>query len=460
MQKFHGVNSMKKDSLRSKRYFSLGLSFFFMVGGLFGVDAFAQNRPECDSSQPRRTPAMSEKIYKDLGKAAELASPEAPEGQPAPQPDYRGALDVLKRVEKKCADGACNKYELASIYNYYGWVYFSLEDVGSAIKYYVKLADQAPDIPQGMELQTLSSLAKLFLQEERYNDSLKYINKWIAASCKEDSEMYQLRSNIHYFRDDKVNALKDITKAVQMEESAGNTPKEAWWSLQKALLLDKEDYRSSLPILVKMVRHYPKFATWDQLSSVYGVLEQDKNQRNALDALYTMGGFTKESQYVNLAYLNIGADYPWKAAKLLQEGIDKKIVKASTRNLQTLAQAYAAAQEIDKSIPIMEKAAAGADDGDLYSQLVVLYLNKDNYKKAIASGNKAIEKKKLRRPGEVHLNMGIAYFEQKKYESAVKAFKKAKEYDATARLAANWQRHAEVEADREKKLKAAMGETG
>ncbi len=419
----------------------------------------AQKRPECDSSQPRRTPAMSEKVYKELGKAAEFASPEAEEGKPAPEPDFASALKILQAVERKCEGDSCNKYEKASIYNYFGWVYYATEDINNSIKYYSMLVKQAPEIPHGLELQTLSTLAKLNLQEERYNDSLKYINMWMEASCKEDAEMFQLRSNIHYFRNDKVNALKDITKAVSMEEAAGKVPKEAWWTLQKALLLDKEDYRASLPILVKLVRHYPKIAAWDQLASIYGILEQEENQRSALDALYAMDGFTKENQFVNLAYLYLGADYPWKAAKLLQEGLDKKIVKESSQNLRTLAQAYAAAQEIDKSIPVMEKAAASADNGDLYGQLVALYLNKDNFDKAISSGNKAIEKKNLRRPGEVHLNMGIAYFEQKKFESAVKAFKKAKEYDSTARLAANWQRHAESEWDRERRLAEAMGNT-
>lgn len=456
MLQTHGVKKMNRESRISKLILGPALSLF-MVSGMFASAAWAQSRPECDSSQPRRTPAMSEKVYKDLGKAAELASPEGEEGKPEPKPDFRGALEVLRKVEQKCTQDECNKYEMASIYNYFGWVYFSLEDVNNAIKYYIKLVDQAPEIPHGMEVQTLSALAKLLLQEERLDESLKYINKWMAAACKEDSEMYQLRSNIHYFREDKVNALKDITKAVSMEEAAGKTPPEAWWSLQKALLLDKEDYRTALPILIKMVRHYPKISTWDQLASVYGILEQEDKQRSALDALHSMGGFTRENQYVNLAYLYLGADYPWKAAKLLQEGVDKKVIKTTSRNLQTLAQAYAAAQEVDKSIPVMEQAAASADDGDLYSQLVVLYLNKDNYKKAIEAGKKAIEKKSLRRPGEVHLNMGIAYFEQKQYDSAIKAFKKAKEYDATARLAANWQRHAEVEADREKQLKEALG---
>lgn len=455
MLQTHGGKKMNRESLIAKLVAGPALSLAMLLA-VFASGAWAQNRPECDSSQPRRTPAMSEKVYKDLGKAAELASPEGEEGKPAPKPDFRGALDVLKKLEQKC-EGDCNKYEMASIYNYFGWVYFSLEDVNNAIKYYVKLVEQAPEIPHGMEIQTLSALAKLFLQEERLDESLKYINKWIAASCKEDSEMFQLRSNIHYFRDDKVNALKDITKAVSMEEADGKIPPEAWWGLQKALLLDKEDYRTALPILVKMVRHYPKIATWDQLASVYGVLEQEDKQRHALDALHEMGGFTRENQYVNLAYLYLGAEYPWKAAKLLQEGLDKKVVKATSRNLQTLAQAYAAAQEVDKSIPVMEQAAASSDDGDLYSQLVVLYLNKDAFKKAVEAGKKAIDKKNLRRPGEVHLNIGIAYFEQKQYDSAIKAFKKAKEYDATARLAANWQRHAEVEADREARLKEALG---
>ncbi len=422
--------------------------------------AHAQRKNDaCDKTKPRRTPAMKEAVYRELGKAAELAAPEAEKGKPEPKPNLNGALEILRRVEKKCEGDACNKYEKASIYNYFGWIYYAKEDMRNSIKYYSLLVQQSPDIPHGLEVQTLSTLAKLNMQEERFDEALKFLNKWMEASCEPDSEMFQLRANIHYFRDDKVNSLKDITKAVQMEESAGKIPKESWWGLQKALLLDKEDYRTALPILIKMVREYPKVPTWDQLSTVYGILEQEDNQRNALDALYSMGGFTKENQYIKLAYLYIGAEYPWKGAKLLQEGLDKKIIKATSNNLRTLAQAYAAAQEIDKSIPVMERAAASSDSGDIYAQLIGLYLNKDDFNKAIASGKKAIEKKNLRRPGEVHLNMGIAYFEQKKFDSAVSAFKKAKEYDSTARLASNWQRHAENEKERVRRLKEAMGET-
>ena len=421
------------------------------------AQAQTQTKKHCqDDGQPRRTPAMSEKIFKDLSKVTALAQPEAEEGQPEPQPDFPGAKRELDKVLDRCIKNECNKYEMASIYNYMGWISFSLNDTLGAIKAYELLVAQVPEIPQGLELQTYLTLGKLALQEEKLDTSLKYVNKWIAASCTEDAEVYQLRSNIHYFKNDKVNALKDITRAVKMVEDKGQTPKEAWWNLQKALLLEREEYRTALPVIIKMIRHYPKFQSWDQLSSIYGILEQETNQRHALDALYQMGGFTKENQYINLAYLYIGADYPYKGAKILQEGIDKKIVKANSRNLQTLAQAYAASQELDKSIPVMEKAAASADNGDLYAQLVSLYLGKDNFSKAISSGKKAIEKKNLRRAGEVHLNMGIAYFEQKKFEAAVSSFKKAKDYDATSRLADNWMRHAASEWDRDTKLKEAM----
>jgi len=475
MNKIDGKRDMNIQSLLRKAGACTGLSLALLLGpnlvnegfdllGLdslnIGAEVFAQSKKDrCNkkSKEPRRTPAMSEKVFKDLAKVAALAQPEAKkEGDPLPEPNFPGAKRELDKVKNRCIKNECNKYEMASIYSYMGWVSFSLNDTAGAIKAYELLVAQVPEIPEGLELQTYLTLGKLALQEEKLDISLKYVNKWISASCNVDADIFQLRSNIHYFKDDKVNALKDINRAVKMVEDKGKVVKQPWWNLQKALLLEKEDYRGALPVIIKMIRHYPKYQTWDQLASVYGILEQESNQRHALDALHAMGGFTKESQYINLTYLYLGAEYPYKAAKIMQEGINKKLVKSTSSNLRTLAQAYATSQEIDKSIPVMERAAASADNGDLYAQLVSLYLNKDNFKKAISSGKKAIDKKKLRRAGEVHLNMGIAYFEQKKFESAVNAFKKAKEYDATSRLAENWMRHANSEWERDVKLKEAL----
>ncbi|ACR13460.1 putative PAS/PAC sensor protein [Teredinibacter turnerae T7901] len=415
-----------------------------------GAKAFAQ-----DTKKKRALPGISEAFFKKLGKVADLASP--PERKDGTQPpgDFNAALKELKDVEKDCSK--CNAYELAQIYNYYGWIYYSLEDFKNSIKYYRKVIEQSPNIPWGLELQVTYTLVQLMFAQEDYADALKMLNTWMGISDTIGDDAYYLKSQICYQMDDKACALENINIAVKMAEKDGNVAKEPWLSLQKALYLEKEDYKSSLPIIEKMVRHYPKKSYWQQLAGVYGMLEREKDQYYTLDAAYTMGALEKEQQLLNLAYLSMANEYPYKAAKIVEKGMKDKIIAENAKNLETLAIAWRQAKDTDKAIPAMQRAAEKSDNGDLYGQLLGLYLYIDDNKKAVEAGKKALAKGDLKRAGEINLNLGIAHLELAQYESAIKAFKKAKEDKRVKRTADNWLQHAQREKFRAEQLAAAAG---
>lgn len=410
------------------------------------ADASAQG----SKKEKRALPGISESFFKKLGKVAELASP--PENKDGTQPpgDFKAALEEVKKVEKGC--DKCNKYEWAQIYNYYGWIYYSLEDYKNSIKYYKKVVEQSPEIPWGLELQVTYTLVQLMFAQEQYADSLKMLDTWMGLSDTVGDDAYYLKSQICYQMEDKSCAQENINTAVKMAEKDGNVAKEPWLSLQKALYLEKEDYKSALPIIEKMVRHYPKKSYWQQLAGVYGMVEREKDQYYTLDAAYTMGALEKEQQLLNLAYLSMANEYPYKAAKVIEKGMKEKVIEENAKNLETLANAWRLAKDNDKAIPVMERAASKADNGDLYGQLVALYLYVDKTKQAIEAGNKALNKGGLRRVGEVHLNMGIAYLEDTQYESAIKSFKKAKEDKRIKRTAENWLQHTQREKYRAEQL--------
>ncbi|SMF54964.1 Tetratricopeptide repeat-containing protein [Alteromonadaceae bacterium Bs31] len=436
------------------------------VGALLGVllsialpTAQAQAATGCEvvktgavgkPSEKRALPGISEAFFKKLGKVADLASPPEDKNGKAPEPDFRGALKELQKIEKGCSK--CNQYEMAQIYNYYGWIYYSLEDYSKSVQNYKKVVQQSPMIPWGLELQTIYTLAQLEFSQERYKESVALLNKWMGLSNTVGASVYNLKSSICYQMDDKKGSLAHINIAVKMIEEKGQVAKEPWYSLQRALYLEKEDYRSALPILVKMVRHYPKESYLQQLAAIYGMLEQEKKQLGVLDATYLSDGLDKEQQLLNLSYLMIQNEYPYYAAKVLEKGMKDKVVKRSERNLETLAKAWGQSQEKKKAIPVMAEAASMSDTGDLYVLLLGLYLDIDNNKKAIEAGKKALKKGKLKRPGELHLNMGVAYVELKNYESAIKAFEKAKEYKRTKKFAESWLQHAKQELYRQEQL--------
>jgi len=424
----------------------------------FTAQAQAASNPACRVTktgegvvqEKRKLPGISETFFKKLGKVADMASPPENKDGTAPKPDFPGALKELKKIEKGC--DKCNPYELAQIYNYFGWIYYSLEDYKNSVTYYNKVIEQSPSIPWGLELQTIYTLAQLEFSQERYVESARRLNRWMELSDTVGSQVYNLKASICYQMDDKEGALDHINIAIKMEEDKGQIAKEPWYSLQRALYLEKENYKAALPILIKLVKHYPKYSYFQQLASVYGMVGEDKKQLAVLDSTYIMGGLNKEQQLLNLAYLLMQNEYPYRAGEILDKGMKDKIVKRNERNLETLGKAWSLAQEKRKAIPVMTEAASMSDNGDLYGMVMGLYLDIDEGKNAIEAGKKAIAKGKMKRAGEVHLNMGIAYFEQKNFTAAIKSLKKAKEYKSTRRFAESWLRHVEREQSRHEQL--------
>jgi len=422
----------------------------------FESSLIAKSQAQAKKEQEkRRLPGISESFFKKLGRVSELASP--PEGKDGvtPAPDFKGALKELKDIMDYCGrKDRCNGYEMAQVYNYFGFVYYSLEDVKQAIKYYSLVVDQAPEIPWGLQLQVMYTLAQLEFSQDRYKEAYKRLNDWMQYAETIGPDVYYLRSNICYQMEDKKCAIDNINLAVRMVEEKGQVAKEPWLNLQRALYLEKEDYKSSLPIMLKLVRNYPKASYYQQLAGIYGMLDQPKKQLAMMDATYLMGGLKTEQQLLNLTYLMIQGEYPYRAAKVLQKAMDKKVVKRTERNLETLAKAYGQAQEKRKAIPIMEEAASLSDTGDLYGTVMSLYLDIDKSKEAISAGRKALKKGKLEREGEVHLNMGVAYSELKEYKKAIDAFEKAAKDKRTKRFADSWLQFAKRELYRQEQLAA------
>ncbi|MFT5083643.1 MAG: tetratricopeptide (TPR) repeat protein [Lentisphaeria bacterium] len=431
----------------------------------FTAKAFAQAKKK----QNRKLPGLKEKVLKQIGKVEDLVSPDI-EKNPKAQPNFAEALKELAKLLKDCK-GKCNKYELSTAYRYYGYIYASMDNMGKAIEYYDKVVAQSPDIPVGVELEALYLLAQLTYQRERYEDSLKYLNGWINLSTVVGADVIFLRASIKYAKDDRRGSLQDTTKAIDMTEANGRVAKEQWYGLQRALLLEKEDYRGALPVLEKLVRHYPKIDYWSQLSSTFGLLNKELDQLHSLDAVNVMGGLTSRQNTVNLTYLYLDQGVPYKAARVLEKGISSKAVEKKVKYLRVLAAAWRNAKESKKAISVLKEAAAlavkedaagkdekkyKAEEGNIYADLTGLFLDVDDSKGAIAAGKNALKVGSLKSEGEVHTNMGIAYVDLEQYKSAVGSFQKAMEDKKFARFAESWLKHANQQQARKEQLERSL----
>ena len=421
-----------------------------------GVSAHAEF-PGCSGQvpKPRRLPAISQKLFKRIEPINALISP--PEDKKTgrtPEPNFRAAYPKLQSLLRNCGD--CNPYEIAQLNNLAAFSAFSLDKPKDALRHYQNLVKQSPNIPFALEQQTQYTIAQLLIASERYKEGLSAFKRW-EKTCPSfvPNDYNFMLAQVYYQTGNKKAALVSVNKAIRQVEADDGVPKESMYRLKMALHVEKEDYKSALTVMEKVIVYYSSMRNWTQLAGLYGVLGRDKDQLAALDAVNVMGGLNKPGDFKNFAYLLIGADVPYLAAKIMQKGIDKKSLDRNAKNLETLAVALRQSQEVKKSIPIMEEAARKSDRGQLYATLAAIHLAGDQFKEAISTGKKALGKGGLKSNAEVHMFIGNAEMQLKRYNSAIKSLEKASSDKKYRKYALNLIKYIKSEQSREAQLKAA-----
>jgi tetratricopeptide (TPR) repeat protein len=423
---------------------------------------YAESFPGCSSepAKPRRLPALGQGLFKKLAPVDEMISPEAdPKTGIAPEPNFKEGWRRLQAIVNRCDD--CNPYEQAQLYNRAAYVNYSLDNVKEAISFYEKVAALSPGIPLSLEQQVLFTAGQLKASREDYKGALSSFKQW-EKTCPAiiPADYYYMLAQIYYQSDDKASALSFAAKAVKLSEEKGQIPKEPWYRLQMALLVDKEDFKAATVVAEKIAVNYLTAKNLSQLAGLYGLIGKESEQRGLLDALNVMGGMDKEAEVRNLASLFQSAEAPYLAAKVLKSHLDKGSMKRTAKNLEYLGAALRQAQEINDSIPVMEQAAKLSSDGRLYAQLSAIYLDAEDFKKSIESANEALSKGGLKYPGEAYFYRGNAEMQMKRYGSAIESLKKARTDERFGKYAADLLRYVESEQAREEGLKKSQIEAG
>jgi tetratricopeptide (TPR) repeat protein len=430
-----------------------------------GLDlGFASSAQAQGAVQKRRLPGIRETVFKDIGKVQAYTNPDL-EKNPNAKPDFKRALTEIKKVETKC-EKDCNPYEKSQVYNVHAYISYSLGRNAEAVKYYKKVIAQSPNIPLGVELQSMMYVAQMSFQLERHDESLNYLSKWMKLAKETNTEVgpqvWQLQAVICYQSNKKKCAFDSIKKAIKLVEDKGKIADEGWYNLLRALYLDDEDFKPATAVLEKMVRHYPKKSYYNQLGSMYGMLERPKDQLHMMDATYLMGGLTKEKEVLNLAYLYLAEDVPAKAVKIIEKGMKDKVIERNEKNLEVLGIALRQAKEPKKAIPVLEEQAKKSKSGNAYVQLLGVHLDLNQPRKAIKAGNLAIQKGNFKKnaDSELYINHGIAYFEVRQFDKAIASFQKAAKIKRTARTARSWVSYAKAEKKRYEGLKKSLAAVG
>ncbi|WP_101758758.1 lipopolysaccharide assembly protein LapB [Oceanicoccus sp. KOV_DT_Chl] len=401
--------------------------------------AFAQEEEQKKEQKTKRTQAMNNKVYEKL-----QAAQEAVEAK-----DLKGGLEILDDL--KNGKKPLNDAEMANVLNMYAFIYYSQEDYPRALKSYADII-KLPEAPEGTLIQARYSLAQLYFVTEDYEKGVKALLEWFEVTTLAPASAYMLLSQGYYQLKEYDLSLKNVEIAINMYKESGKVPKENWYGLQRFLYYEKENYKKVVAILDELLLHYPKKQYWMQLSGMYSELKDDSRQLAAMETAYVQGMLSKEKELVNMAYLFLASDVPYKAAKVLDAGIKSKVIEPTSKNLDLLGSSWRQAQEIKKAIPEMAKAASKSDKGELWSRLCSVYLDNDEFQQAVDACDKGLKKGGVKRVDTAYLVKGMAHFNLKQYKSARESFKNAAKDERSKKYADQWIKFMDKELERQRSL--------
>ena len=427
----------------------LAVPFATELGLSSGSAQAAENDPE-PPKDTRRVPSMSEATFKKLSEAQEAVDAK----------DYNGALRVLNDMLANTK--RLNGNEVGQVNNMLGFVYFSMEDYSRAIDSYRKVLAQGEDIPEGLEVTTLYTLAQLSFVAERYQDALDYMETWITKATNPGPDPHIFMGQVYYQMQNYPASTRQIEKGINIAQERGTPVKEQWWALLNFLYFEQENWPKVLETLEILVRDFPKREYWIRLAGIHAQEGNEKESVWSYEAAYAGGFLTKQGDLTNFAGLLMQEEVPFRAAKVLDKGMKDGIVEETARTLQNLGQAWQLSQETKKAIPVFEKAAKLSDDGRIFERLAQLYLDNDEFSKCVTSADGAIKKGGLRKVQSVYIVKGMCLYNQDKLNTARTSFvscrneARRKKDDGTQRICQQWITYIDNESNRREQLKAAI----
>ena len=389
---------------------------------------------ECGQERGKTPGALDEATWKRLNDIYEDVGEE----------EYDSAFNKLEKLNSR----ARSDYVKAVIAQALAQVEWSRGNFDTALVNF-ELAVKLDALPDQTHFALMYQIAQLYYMNERFDEALNRLALWM---CKVPPEKltalaYILEASIYAQKEDWKNVVPAIDTAVSMSED----PEETWFQLKLASHFELEQFPKVAQTLEIMIQNWPeKKVYWIQLSQVYYKLNLETEALSVLALAYRGGMLDKQTDIMYLSSLYSNADIPYKAANVLQKGIEDGVVQVSKRHWAIVADGWFAAEEMEKALLAYEEAGKAADDGELDLRRAYILVDMERWGEAAEAISAALEKDGFndRKTGEAYVLQGMSKFNLGNYSKASTAWGRASKYPKTKKSAQQWMNHMREERAR------------
>lgn len=363
--------------------------------------------------------AISERTFKYIERVQKMMEEEK----------HEEALTYLNKVQEfKMTD-----YDTAIVAQAKGEVLATVE----------RYLEAAQSFEQALLLDTLGtrsnqqlrlSTGQLYISEEQDEKGIGYLEQWIENEEEPRAEVLITMATAYSRLKDYPSALHYVERAIRSTEE----PRLPWYDLWVALNFNKGDIDSCITILQEVISLFPtEKKYWKYLSSMYLTKEQPAKSLAVLNLAYEKGFVSESKEILHLAKLYLFEGIPVKAASLLSQALEKGQVERTEKNFRLLAEAWYKSQEIDHAKGAFKNAGEMSETGEHDLYRAQMHLDSEEYLDAVSALESAINKG-VKQQANAVMMLAMANFQLKRFDEALTALEKAKEFPKLAEQSAQW----------------------
>lgn len=391
---------------------------------------------------PAQNETLDPRVARELMKAYELFGEE----------QFQQSLQALNKIVSDFPN--MKAFDRATVLQIRGSVHVNLENLEAGLQDFSTALELGVLKPETQN-QLRFNVAQLYFVTEQYEASVREFERWMSTEGNEPTHTaYFMLAAAYYNLDEHRNSLKPIDSAIKLAPE----PEKRYYDLKNVVLSELEMTEERTRLMETMISIWPdQLSYWRQLASLYMEQGEDRKSFSTLETAYLNGLIESEGDIVVLAQYYSSFNNPHRGAQMLEKELEAGNVERNVENLELLSQLWSQAREHRKAIPVLREAARMAEDGNLYFRLGQALMASEDYPRAEAAFENALDKGGLNddREADAWLLLGTARFnqadpgEREQRMLADRAFARAEQSSNTRQQAREWRNYIRAINDTE-----------
>lgn len=298
--------------------------------------------------------------------------------------------DEARRIaDEIIADPKANEYDRAFAAQAAAQAAYDADDIEGAMRYLTQ-AIEANGLDNNGHYGAMFMLAQLQLQEDQFEPALATFDRFFAETKSQKPEHLVLKGNALY----RLERFPEAAAVLKQAIDASPEPRSDWLQLLMGAYIENNQTAEAAQVAETVAAKNPndKRAQMN-LAAVY--LQSDMFDKAAavMEKLRAAGQLNEDKDYRQLysTYLNMEGKEK-EAATVINEGLEKGILKPEFQTYLALAQSYYFSDQSAQAIEAYRKAAPLAPDGETYLNLARALWQEDRIAEAKDAAKQAIAK--------------------------------------------------------------------